>query len=186
MLKRALHKAVLACGLLLLPSSIEAQSGVDEYYAKAGFIYNFVKFVDWPGGYNVSKLSSINICVIGKNPFGSNLDLIRKSSTAKLKLNVATEINLADAKSCHLLFISASEQQNLSQILAALKGVPVLTVSEIEGFSTKGGIVEFTTIEKNIGVFSKNKISFKINNNMAREMGLTIDPQLLELAQSVE
>lgn len=186
MIRKTLYKAVIACCLLSIPSSIGAQSGVDEYYAKAGFIYNFVKFIEWPGQYNVSKLQAINICVLGKNPFGSHLDLIRKSSTPKLTLNVITDIEASQAKGCHLLFVGSSEKGKVSEILKTLTGYPVLTVSEIEGFTGHGGIIEFNTVEKSIGVFSKNKISFKINNRTARELGLIIDPQLLELAKSVQ
>ena len=172
--------------MLVFPAGTGAQNTpVDEYFAKAGYIYNFTKFVEWPNAISAGGQKILNICVMGKNPFGSNLDIMRKSSNDKLKLNVVTDVTDSQAPACHVLFISTSEAARMKQIVGAVRAYPVLTVSEIEGFVEAGGIVGFRTIEKNIGVFSKNKISFDINNLSARNVKLSIDPQLLEIASSV-
>ena len=45
------------------------------------------------------------------------------------------------AANSHVLFISASEENNLAAILKLLDGQAVLTVSEIENFAQRGGII---------------------------------------------
>src|SRR5207302_9583377 len=45
-----------------------------EYLIKAGFIYNFAKFVEWPSAAFAQPDSPILIGVLGTDPFGSVLD----------------------------------------------------------------------------------------------------------------
>ena len=45
--------------------------------------------------------------------------------------------SLADATGCHILYISSSEAAQLAQIMSALKGRNVLTVSDLDDFVQK-------------------------------------------------
>src|ERR1700680_2290273 len=47
-----------------------------EYLIKAGFIYNFAKFVEWPSATFSQPDSPIVIGVVGTDPFGNVLDHI--------------------------------------------------------------------------------------------------------------
>ena len=76
--------------------------------------------------------------------------------------------------SCHLVFISKSEQSRFTEILAALGRNPILTVSEAEGFTESGGVINF--------VIRNNKIRFTINAEAARANGLELSSKLLSLA----
>src|SRR5438552_14382023 len=44
-----------------------------EYQVKAAFLYNFVKFVDWPETA-IDPREPIVLCVLGKDPFSGELD----------------------------------------------------------------------------------------------------------------
>lgn len=58
--------------LLLLMFALQAAGQrASEYQLKAAFVYNFTKFIDWPGE-SVRGLT-FQICVLGQNPFGSEL-----------------------------------------------------------------------------------------------------------------
>jgi hypothetical protein len=56
---------------------------------------------------------------------------------------------------CRILFISASEESQLKQILGALEGMSVLTVSDLPQFSQRGGMVQF--------VLDSKKVRFEVN-----------------------
>lgn len=143
-----------------------------EYLIKAAFIYNFVKFTEWPGDLAVSKQSNLNICVVGSNPFvGGATEVFKKASTAQLKLSVVE----GTKGTCHILFISRSEASRVDQYLNA--GGPILTVSDIEGFADRGGMIGF--------VLQDNKIKLVVNTKAATAAGLRIDAQLLEIALRV-
>src|SRR5690606_415551 len=59
-----------------------------EYLVKAAFIYNFVKFVEWPGEKNISKQSNINICVMGNSPMIETGAVFKQASTSQLSLSL--------------------------------------------------------------------------------------------------
>jgi len=55
-----------------------------EYLIKAGFIYNFAKFVEWPSAAFAQPDSPIVIGVLGTDPFGSVLDrLVQDKKSGK-------------------------------------------------------------------------------------------------------
>jgi bifunctional DNA-binding transcriptional regulator/antitoxin component of YhaV-PrlF toxin-antitoxin module len=48
-----------------------------EYEVKAAFMYNFLKFVDWPEEKMASNSNQIIIGIIGQDPFGSAADILK-------------------------------------------------------------------------------------------------------------
>lgn len=154
-----------------------ADDGV-EYRVKAAFIFNFVKFVEWPDGKAISKQSKMDVCVLGESDLLSMAHVFTGASTPKLSLALVSEPNLAAVSThCHMVFIAASEEGRLAEILGALQHSPVLTVSDIAGFADHGGDIGFT--------LSDNKVKLEINKKAIAAAGLRIDAQLLEIALRV-
>jgi len=165
---------------VLLPAIVRTPAQAappSEYQLKAAYLFNFAKFVEWPTGAFAQATSPMVIGVLGDNPFGGDLErTIHGKSINDHPMQVRAVQSLGDAKQCHILFISPSEKKRLPEIVAALRGVPVLTVGESEGFPEAGGMINF--------VLEGNKIRFQINNDAARNAGLKISSKLLSLAQS--
>ena len=57
------------------PESNSAQ--YKEYEVKAAFMYNFLKFIDWPEEKMASNGNQIIIGIIGQDPFGSAADILK-------------------------------------------------------------------------------------------------------------
>ncbi len=170
--------AWLASSLVGSAFSADADDGSKEYLVKAAFIYNFVKFVEWPGDRAIKQQSNIDICVIGQSGISDTGKVFKAASTSKLQLSLVKESSLqAAASHCHILFIGASEAGKLSEILSALNGHPVLTVSDIEHFAERGGMLGFVT--------SSNKVKIVVNVNPVTAAGMRVDAQLLEIALKV-
>ena len=148
-----------------------------EYQIKAAFLYNFVKFVEWPDEALPDPSAPIALCVLGEDPFGVALESINDKTVKGRQLMVKRFVGLQDLKVCHILFISPSEEKDLAQILASLKNSSILTVGETEGFTQFGGIISFT--------MESNKIRFEINEDAAGRAGLKISSKLLNLAKVV-
>jgi YfiR/HmsC-like len=163
----------------------DEDKAIKEYEVKAAFLYNFVKFVTWPGDHALELTHAANICILGDNPFGAALNQFKHASSAQLALNVKVNISDSVIPSCHILFISRSEEKRLSSLLAFVHSYPILTVSEIKGFADSGGIIEMVKTEKTIGLFSNNRINLRINLKHAEAEGLHIDAQLLEIVAEV-
>jgi len=173
---------VLAVGLILIsvPGSLAAgASPINEYELKAAFLYNFVKFTEWPAEESGKSDEPFVIGVLGKDPFGAALDKIIEGETIHTKKVVARRFPRMDeaAANSRVLFISPSEENNLPAILTLLDGQAVLTVSEIENFAQRGGVINLKK--------ENNKIVFEINLAAAKRAGLNMNAQLLKLAKVV-
>jgi hypothetical protein len=162
-----------ACALLAAP----AGGTTREYEIKAAFLYNFVKFVDWPAQALPDNSPNVVIGVLGANPFGRALNTINGRSVKGKTLVVRQVSSAQDAQNCHMLFICPSERDRLRAILDALRNDSVLTVGEMKGFAESGGIINFT--------LQNDRVRFEINPAAAERARLTISSQLLRLAKIV-
>lgn len=179
MKKNALMFFIIICSTLLL-SRLQpvqaAESEMREYRVKAAFTFNFGKFCRWPGTTSGNEYP-LSICVLGEDVFGNSFDdfigkTIRNRTVIFRKIS-----SLQQIKSCHILFISRSEESSLTAILDELKGLAILTVSDINHFAEQGGMIGMVKV--------KNKIRFVINLGKAREEGLEISSNLLRLARVI-
>jgi hypothetical protein len=151
-----------------------------EYDLKALFLYNFAQFVQWPPEAFPSADTPLIIGVLGQDRFGKSLDDLIRNETAgvgRRKLRIERYHRLADVQNCHILFIDQSEAANVDEIVRKYRGKPTLTVSDMEGFTRHGGMIQFITDEK------EKKIRLRINVGIAKAENLMISSKLLKLAQ---
>ena len=169
---------------ILMPAAAQEETSkpFDAYKVKAVFLYNFTKFVKWPDGYSLATTHSANVCIYGDNPFEGKLDILEKVSSAELAFHVKKNVSVSDFPQCQILFVSKSEAGNIEQVIADTKKRPILTVSDIDGFAAKGGVIEMKKSENNIG---KESIKLIINLESADAKNLEIDAQCLAIAAEV-
>jgi hypothetical protein len=166
-------RPVLAALLLAFTahSRTTAQDVSKEYRVKAAFLYNFVKFVEWPSRTDPGP---IVICVAGQNPFGSVLvETIRGETVVGRTLE--SRVILEPDGGCHVIFVPAGA--NASAYLGAARGTPRLTVGESPDFIQQGGLVRF--------YLDAGTVRFEINRERAERSGLRISSRLLQLARLV-
>jgi YfiR/HmsC-like len=177
----AMPRRVVRTSLLAVATLVCAQARAEdtsqrpsEYQVKAAFLYNFVKFVDWPAT-PAGKERPIELCVLGKDPFGGALEHVVEGKMVNGRLLTIRHIgDIAAARSCHVLFISVSEAGRVTAITRAVDAWGVLTVSEIDRFSERGGIITF--------LMEGQRVRFQINPKAAASAGLKISSKLLQLA----
>jgi hypothetical protein len=177
-LKRSLAALALMALLLALPWAARAQASASEYAVKAAFLYNFTKFVEWPADAFTGEHSQFKVCVLGEDPFGKSLGVIAGESVAGRRISLLRTGEIKAPEGCHILFISRSERDRLSQVLADLKQEPVLTVGDTGGFLDQGGIINF--------ILEGGKVRFEINQEAAERAGIKISSKLLRLAIRVK
>jgi hypothetical protein len=170
--------AALSSLILAVPSPSSAQPApAPEYMVKAAFLYNFIKFIEWPEGSLPSDSAVINLCVMEESPLGRAVETMQANTVKGRKIAVNYMKKTFDTSSCQILFIGNSDKRYLQSMLSSVSGKQVLTVGEFEGFARSGGIISFIIVDK--------RISFRINIDAAKRAGLTISAQLLKLAQIV-
>lgn len=153
---------------ILIPQKSIAQD-LSEYDIKAGYIYKFIYFIDWPENTFPKSDSMINFAIVGKSPFGSSFEkIIGKTINGRvLAIEVIdTDVLITQPDKYQIIFICSSEQRNLSQILKIVNGIPVLTISDSEAFLEKNGMINFIVLDGNI--------RFEINDLAIGKSGLKI------------
>ncbi|MGD0551728.1 MAG: YfiR family protein [Sedimentisphaerales bacterium] len=69
---------LLSCIMISDVYPAESQSAqYKEYEVKAAFMYNFLKFVDWPEEKTAKTGNQITIGIIGQDPFGAAADILK-------------------------------------------------------------------------------------------------------------
>ena len=170
---------VLAWTLPVVRSLQAQKASPSEYEVKAAYLYNFGRFVEWPNQEpNQAAAPSagpFTFCVLGQDPFGRDLDAILAGETINGANTAAVRVSkLRDAVNCRVLFISSSEDSQLKQILVALEGTSVLTVSDLPQFSQRGGMVQF--------VLDGKRVRFEVNLTPVEHAHLAMSSQLLKVA----
>ena len=163
---------------LLFAGTVLAQT-VGEYQVKAAFLYNFAKFAEWPEQTFKTDRDPMRICVLGENPFGSALAEAVSGKTVLGRAFVVADISDArQTGDCQIVFISSSERKRLRSILQEMRPTGILTVSEMEGFAAKGGMVNFK--------LDDGRVRLEINVEAAGQAQIHISSKVLSLAQIVK
>jgi hypothetical protein len=179
-MSRSLRCTFLIAGLLVLPGFKSQQQALsEEYKIKAVFLYHFAEFVAWPTAAFSKSENSLIIGVLGDDPFGSYLDeTVVGEKVNERQLVVNRYQNVSDIKVCHILFITKSAKEDHEEIFLALKGRNILTVSDVSGFTKRGGMIRFLNED--------NKVKIKINVEAAKAEDLVISSKLLRIAEIVK
>ncbi len=166
----------------------------EEHQVKAAFLYNFIKFTDWPAD-KFAEPNTLAIGILGEDPFGNAFETIKGKTIQNRKLVIKQfgkfsdlckdtigDANVPcfkaeDLRKCHLLFVSKSEKQHFEKIIKAVSGASVLTIGENDGFLEAGGIINF--------IPKVETLAFEINMTASKQEGLRISSQVLRLALRV-
>jgi len=124
-------------GGLLLGCSLAVAGGELEAKVQAAFLFNFTKFVEWPGDAD----APLTLCVSGAENLGRLLAEVvsRPSKGRALKVEVGRP---AEPSRCQVLYIGA-ESPRVGELLEGCRDAPVLTVSDLPDFVRQGGIIGF-------------------------------------------
>ena len=173
---------VFCCVLLaLVISSLPAQAKAQslEYKIKAAYLYNFSKFTRWPDQTTLNSTQSFQICILGRDPFGSVITPIENKTINGQQIKLLYLAKIDDqVKNCRIVFISEHNPQQVQSILLALSETSILTVGESNDFASSGGIIGF--------VIKNGHVQLQINKTAASHARLKFDPRLLKLGKSVK
>lgn len=172
--------AILIAGATALASrmAVAADANKLEYTVKATYLYKFAAYVTWPAGAFASPSIPVTLCVVGDDPFGDVLDRAVKGQHIGDRPITIRRVQAAAANlGCHVMYVAGSTAQPVAQALAAVRGTPVLTVTNSAHGDKDFGIVNF--------VVKDNRVRFQIDAGAASQNGLIISSDLLKLALSV-
>lgn len=154
------------------------ESRETEYAVKAGFIYNFTRFIKWPEKVFSKEPKEWIIGVLGDSPIKDSLATLASRKKGKgEKIIIKGFSSLEEINKCHILFISHGEKRRIESIVAKVKNSPVLLIGDSPGFEKKG-------IGINL-VIRENKVRFQINKDALERAGLRASSSLLNLGSAI-
>lgn len=171
-----LARCALAVASLALAGRASAQAppGGLEYRVKAAYLLNFTRYVEWPPSVFLEPDAPLNLCVVGRDPFGDVLERTmagRRAAGRRLRV-LRPKRPAGDA--CHVAFIGQTTDAVREAWLVALKEAPTLTVGEGAAFAEAGGMIAFVIVGETV--------RFEINVEAVSAGGLRISSRVLTLA----
>jgi hypothetical protein len=177
MIAARLMLVVALAAMSSAPARADDNVQLIEQKIKAGLIYNFLKYTQWPQGSPRYAASTVVVCLYGGDPFEGNLKPMAGRTVNERTIEVRNVAQAADVSACALLVVNGSKKDDWAQLKAALTGQDIMTVSDFEGFALAGGMIEFTRNDSRIGV--------KINTEAVAATRLVVQDRLLKLASAV-
>ncbi len=170
---------VLAVGW---PYRLTAEDGFIDREAKikAAYLYQFIRYVEWPSDAFTDARSPLVIGVVGDGPVNDHLRSITVKRSAVARALVYQPVSNADeARVCHMLFFTDRADEKISQaIVDNSQQMPVLLVGEVSSFVNQGGIIAFVIVD--------NKIRLLLSMKNASNHRLKVSSQLAKLAEVVD
>jgi hypothetical protein len=167
----------LAFVVVLFAVSPAFAQNVTEPSLKSAFMYNVAKFTEWPLDALPANAPFL-ACVLGNTSVGDALERIVKGRTLSgHTVSVARMTATGPLRSCHLLYVSGIAGEQAQRIVTTLRGLPVLTIVDIEGFAMPGAIAH---------MFLENaNVRFDLDHGLAKRSRLLLSSKLLSLASHV-
>jgi hypothetical protein len=175
----ALFVFLIVAALILTPICFQNRTqSPTEYQIKAAYLFNFLKFVDWPENQPVDPLGKWVIGIVGDSPVGGALSrLAEGKNVLGRELQIKKLQSTDNLRGCNILFISESERKQLPAILTALRGSSVMTVADMDKFVQSGGMVQLDMGDARVRV--------TIDVGATDRAHLKVSSKLLALARSV-
>jgi hypothetical protein len=166
---------MVLCAILAMPRTGMPQVGASEL--TAAFLYNFVRFTEWPADV-APAATPLVLCVINNNDVARFLGrAVQRKTINGHRLIVRTSGADDPLGGCHLLYASGLDATRARQMLDAIKGAAVLTVSDLADFTAIGATAKL--------FMDGERMRFAVNVDAALRANLRISAQLLNLAQIV-
>ena len=172
-------------GMIALSSSARAS----EVTLQVAFVYNFIKFIDWPAETSTlsssspSSLpsSSLRLCVLGANKeMHEALDQLNGKSANKQTIELvylnAESLASTPLENCEMVFRSS---RSTSMILPNPLPKGVVLVTNEQG---QDGLNASIVLMRN----GEGRIEFEINQSAVTQAGVKISSQLLKLAKNAQ
>ncbi len=169
---------LLAVSVPLANRAARADQSPTEYQVKAAYLFNFLKFVEWPDDPPAEPRTKWVIGFVGDTPIGDELTRLAEGKNVLGRDLQVKKFPAADnLRSCNILFISESEKKRLPAILAELRGSSVLTVADMDNFIGGGGMIQFMVEDARVRV--------AIDMGATSRAHLKVSSKLLALARVV-
>lgn len=151
---------------------------MNESKVKALYIYNLVRYTEWPVEVFEQADSPLNLMIVASDHIAADLRSVVAGKLVQGRtIKVETTLSKPLANSVHLMFVGDAEKLTMKGWLTEAGIRPILTVAESEGFLGAGGMVSFHMDE--------GKVKLSVNLKPIKAAGLVLSSRLLAVATEV-
>jgi YfiR/HmsC-like len=176
--RRSIIKRVLVLATLLFGVRADAQTPMSESQVKAMFIYNFLKFVEWPVDASAGTKDPFVVLIIGEGVTADATERFLESKTIGDRPVVVRHVRWDESLAgVRAAFILERDARKLHHVLDAAAAAGVLTIGEGESFATHGGVIALLVEDR--------KVRFDVDTTAAQSAGLRVSSKLLALTRAV-
>jgi hypothetical protein len=163
--------------MVVASSALLSSQSVTQPALKAAFLFNFAKFVEWPG--ESPSTAPLAVCVLDDSAVEESLaQLIGGGPVSGRAVTLIKAARNRSLRACHVLYLGDPDPVRTIATLDELKNAPILTVGDGDQFARGGGM---------IGLFIEDgRMRFAINPDAAQRAGLRLSSRLLSLAKIVK
>lgn len=173
--KNKIRLLLLFISVLIFSQTTYSQTATKKENIMAAYIYNFIKFFEWPDS---NKGNDLIISVIGKSDIAESLSSLAEKTTLPGRNIIVKEIsNMAQLGKTSVLFIATKSEKTLREIKYNLPMNGLLTLSYAKGFAEKGVGINFIDMG--------DKIKFEINRKVLETNGIATGSRILALAAKI-
>jgi hypothetical protein len=172
---RTISVLLTACAVIGSASPACRAQVRDEREVRSAYVFNLVKYVEWPAGN-----SNILIGYIGEGETGAVMQTMLSgrnfdSHTIRFVAMPSEE----DLAKCSAVYVAATSDAETRRLLDRLKTIngAMLTIGETESFLRAGGAVALVRVDDHIQI--------EVNLDAAQRAGVRISSRLLSLATIV-
>ncbi|QCB44681.1 YfiR family protein [Hydrogenophaga sp. PAMC20947] len=165
--------ALLGC---LAGPGVARADAVSEAAVKAGFVFNFIKFTQWPNAKEGDR-SPLQVCAVDANPLDGQLAALNGRPVGARAIEVQVQVPATDLKTCQVLVFSGADTNRIDTVIRGLGNAPVLTIADVPGFVQVNGMIGMR--------LEDNRVRFDVNLGAAQRAGLQLNSQMVQLAGRV-
>jgi len=145
-----------------------------EFVVKTAFIYNFLKFTQWPNGTFAKADTPIVMCTIGADTYGGALNVLTSKHIDSHPVTLERSVPANALSKCNVIIVDGATPSQAMAEIGPFKTHPVLTIGDGADFAAAGGMIGLVNVDR--------QVRFQINVNAVHSSGLSISSQLLKIA----
>ena len=164
--------AFMACSVMA--AQAQSANSMAEYRVKAAYIYNFAKYVDWPG----AETKEFHVCTAGRDDLGGALSALDRRFAQGREIQVRQNVAMDQLRDCQIIFVGEKDSKLLTSVVRQLMGAPVLIVSDNQQAVESGAHITLASAE--------DRVEFDVNLATLQRANLKASSQMLKLARTTK
>ena len=176
--RRCITSAILLLAVLFHGTPAHAEAETDEAQIKAAFVYNFLKFVEWPEAALARPSDPMVIAIVGSGRIADATEQFLSTRQIGARTLVVRRVRWdGPLIGVHAVLVTENDVKKQHRILVEAASKGVLSIGDGADFANRGGVIAL--------LIEQRRVRFDIDSEAGDAARLKISSRLLALAHRV-